>query len=119
MSSAKKSKLELNQRIKIFLQSVAELLLDYPDSMKMDFNEMGNSVSIEVFVEPSDVGNLLGKSGAIAKSLRHIVFCGAAKEGKRLNIFVMSKERKKVERDRTRPAYHPAKAKGPTIGLRV
>jgi predicted RNA-binding protein YlqC (UPF0109 family) len=74
------------------MKSSAELLLDYPSSMELSITETSNTMTVEVFVEPSDVGNMLGKSGKIAKAIRHLAFCGASRDRMKLSIFVMGKK---------------------------
>lgn len=52
----------------------------------------GDNVSVTVYLNPEDMGRVIGRQGRIAKALRTIVKSVAAKTGKRYNIEICEKE---------------------------
>ena len=52
---------------------IAKSLVDKPDEVKVEMHEDDDAFVIELSVDPSDVGKVIGKQGRIAKAIRTIV----------------------------------------------
>ena len=52
---------------------IARSLVDQPDAVKVEMREEDDAFVIELSVDPSDVGKVIGKQGRIAKAIRIIV----------------------------------------------
>ena len=52
---------------------IAQSLVDHPDAVKVEMREDDDAFVIELSVDPSDVGKVIGKQGRIAKAIRTIV----------------------------------------------
>ena len=52
---------------------IARSLVDRPDDVKVEMREEDDAFVIELSVDPSDVGKVIGKQGRIAKAIRTIV----------------------------------------------
>ena len=52
---------------------IARSLVDQPDAVKVEMHEDDDAFVIELSVDPSDVGKVIGKQGRIAKAIRTIV----------------------------------------------
>ena len=52
---------------------IAKSLVDKPDEVKVEMREDDDAFVIELSVDPSDVGKVIGKQGRIAKAIRTIV----------------------------------------------
>ena len=52
---------------------IARSLVDQPDAVKVEMREEDDAFVIELSVDPSDVGKVIGKQGRIAKAIRTIV----------------------------------------------
>ena len=52
---------------------IAKSLVDKPDEVKVEMHEEDDAFVIELSVDPSDVGKVIGKQGRIAKAIRTIV----------------------------------------------
>ena len=52
---------------------IAKSLVDQPDAVKVEMREEDDAFVIELSVDPSDVGKVIGKQGRIAKAIRTIV----------------------------------------------
>jgi predicted RNA-binding protein YlqC (UPF0109 family) len=67
---------EADESIRSLILEITKLLVDRSDLVSVSLHEEGGSVTLTIHVDPSDVGNLIGKQGRTARSLRTIV--GAA-----------------------------------------
>ena len=52
---------------------IARSLVDQPEAVKVEMREEDDAIVIELTVDPSDVGKVIGKQGRIAKAIRTIV----------------------------------------------
>jgi len=66
-----------------FLEFIAKHLVDYPDSVLIEYEEKENKAMFKVNVAAQDVGKIIGRKGRTAQALRTHLSAVAAKEGKR------------------------------------
>ncbi len=64
------------------------------DEIEYIVTENGDTVDVLIVLDDSDMGKVIGRQGKIAKALRTIVKCVAAKENKKYNIEI--KERGEI-----------------------
>lgn len=73
------------------LKSIIQPLVTNPDDVVVKIlSEDDENVSIQVIVHSNDLGRVIGKGGRIAGAIRTIVYAGAAKENKRVQIDIDS-----------------------------
>lgn len=76
-----------------FVASLIKPLVSFPDEVKVEtFDETGNTIVIHVFVNPQDLGRVIGKKGRVANSIRTIAYALAAKNSQRLEVAIDSLE---------------------------
>lgn len=75
-----------------FVEMVVKAIVDTPDQVKTErkVDEMG--VLIELTVDPSDMGKIIGKEGRTAKSIRTLLRVLGAKERARVNLKIIEPE---------------------------
>lgn len=75
-----------------FVEMVVKAIVDTPDKVKTErkVDEMG--VLIELTVDPSDMGKIIGKEGRTAKSIRTLLRVLGAKERSRVNLKIIEPE---------------------------
>lgn len=75
-----------------FVEDVVKEIVDIPDKVKTDrrVDEMG--VLIELTVDPSDMGKIIGKDGRTAKAVRTLLRVLGAKNNSRINLKIMEPE---------------------------
>lgn len=56
----------------------------------LDENSKDKTLTIQVIVHSDDLGRVIGKGGRIASAIRTIVYAGASKENKRVQIDIDS-----------------------------
>jgi predicted RNA-binding protein YlqC (UPF0109 family) len=75
-----------------FVEDVVKQIVDNPDKVKTDrrVDEMG--VLVELTVDPSDMGKIIGKDGRTAKAVRTLLRVLGAKNNSRINLKIMEPE---------------------------
>ncbi len=75
-----------------FVEMVVKSIVDTPEKVKTErkVDEMG--VLIELTVDPSDMGKIIGKEGRTAKSIRTLLRVLGAKERARVNLKIIEPE---------------------------
>ncbi|PKK97075.1 MAG: hypothetical protein CVV58_03130 [Tenericutes bacterium HGW-Tenericutes-3] len=75
---------------KLIKNMIMPLVVNPDDVLvKILFNDE-NTVNIQLLVNEADLGRVIGKGGKIASAMRTIVYAGASKEGKRVQIDIDS-----------------------------
>ena len=84
-----------------FVEYVVKAIVDEPSDVKTDrkIDEMG--VLIELTVNPSDMGKIIGKEGRTAKALRTLLRVLGAKENARINLKITEPEGGKPTKEPT------------------
>ena len=72
--------------MKEMLEILVKSLVDNPDKIEITEKENGNDVVMELKVDPSDMGKVIGKQGSIAKAIREVIRAVAAKEQKKVTV---------------------------------
>ncbi len=69
-----------------FVEYVVKSIVDHPDDVKLerDIDEMG--VLITLTVNPEDMGQIIGRQGATAKSIRTLLRVIGARNNARVNL---------------------------------
>jgi len=71
------------------VEFVAQSLVDQPTQVKVDRQQRGNNVELELHVAKSDMGRVIGKGGRVANSIRTLLKVAAAREGNRVNLDIV------------------------------
>lgn len=89
-----------------FVEYVVKSIVDHPDEVKLDrdIDEMG--VLITLTVHPEDMGQIIGRSGATAKSIRTLLRVIGARNNARVNLKINEPEGS--ERSHTPASATPA-----------
>ena len=75
--------------MKELVEVIAKSLVDDPDSVVVTEREEKKATVLELRVEDSDMGKVIGKQGRIAKAIRAVVKAAAAKEDKKVIVDIM------------------------------
>ena len=75
-----------------FVEDVVKAIVDTPDKVTTErkVDEMG--VLIELTVDPSDMGKIIGKEGKTAKAIRTLLRVLGAKNNARINLKIVEPE---------------------------
>ncbi len=69
--------------MKELVELIAKKLVAHPDEVQVTVVESEEGESIELRVNPEDMGRVIGKAGRTAKAIRALVSAAASKAGKR------------------------------------
>ncbi len=75
-----------------FVEYVVKALVDNPEKVEITRTVDERGVLLELKVDPSDMGKIIGKSGATAKSIRTLLRVLGAKDDARYNLKIVEPE---------------------------
>ena len=71
-----------SDRLEQLLEAIAKTLVDHPEGVKVR--------SVELAVDPEDVGQVIGHHGRIAEALRTILGAAGTKRHKRVTVEILN-----------------------------
>ena len=75
--------------MKALLEYIAKSLVDCPDDVFVTEEEGTNSLVLQLHVNESDMGKVIGKQGRIAKSIRAVMKAAASRDNKRVIVEIV------------------------------
>lgn len=75
--------------MKELLEAIVKPLVQFPDEVNVTFIEREESDLLELRVNPSDMGKVIGRQGRIAKAIRTVVKAVASKEDKKVRVDIV------------------------------
>jgi predicted RNA-binding protein YlqC (UPF0109 family) len=72
--------------MKELVEVIAKALVNYPDEVVVIETEEDGETRLDLSVDPSDMGKVIGKQGRIAKAIRTVLKVAASKENKRVTL---------------------------------
>ncbi len=76
----------------VFVEYVVKALVDNPDKVVITRTIDDRGVLLELSVDPEDMGKIIGKAGATAKSIRTLLRVLGAKDDARYNLKITEPE---------------------------
>lgn len=85
--------------MKEFVAYIVRNLVDHPDQVKI--NEIGGShtLIIELSVEKSDIGKIIGKKGKTINAIRTLLMSVASRNGLRVNLEIIEEDGESVKEE--------------------
>lgn len=71
------------------VEYIAKELVDHPEAVKVVRREEDDAVVIELSVDPSDTGKVIGKQGRIAKAIRTVVKAASINDEKKVVVDIL------------------------------
>ena len=75
--------------MKDLLTYIAQNLVEHPQAVDVQETETDGNVVLELRVDPSDMGKVLGRPGRIAKEIRTLMRSVAQRQGKKVSVEIM------------------------------
>lgn len=75
--------------MKDLLTYIAQNLVEHPQAMDVQETETDGNVVLELRVDPSDMGKVIGRQGRIAKEIRTLMRSVAQRQGKKVSVEIM------------------------------
>lgn len=75
--------------MKELLEYIAKSLVDFPDDVYVTESDSDRALILELHVNESDMGKVIGKQGRIAKSIRAVMKAAASRANKRVVVEIV------------------------------
>ena len=75
--------------MKDLLTYIAQNLVEHPKAVDVQETETDGNVVLELRVDPSDMGKVIGRQGRIAKEIRTLMRSVAQRQGKKVSVEIM------------------------------
>ena len=72
-----------------FLEYVVKGLVQHPDAVSVTPVERAGATVYELRLEPSDVGQIIGRQGVTINAIRSLLLAGSAKKGIRCSVEIV------------------------------
>ena len=72
--------------MKELVEVMAKALVEHPEEVSVTETEKNGEIIVELKVDPSDMGKVIGKQGRIAKAIRSVVKAAVSKEEKKVTV---------------------------------
>jgi predicted RNA-binding protein YlqC (UPF0109 family) len=76
--------------VKEFLEYVARSLVDKPDAVWVEVEEEDDETILTLGVDQEDMGRVIGRDGRIANAIRSLLRVMAAKDGRHVELEIVS-----------------------------
>ena len=78
--------------MKDLVEYIVKSLVDNPDYVNVTETAVSSVVILEISVDSSDIGKVIGKEGRIANAIRTIVKAAAAKTDKKVTVEILTND---------------------------
>ena len=68
------------------LLDIAKAIVDNPDEVKVETEEVERTITLTLTVAPDDTGMVIGRHGKIAKAIRTVIKAASVSSGKKVNV---------------------------------
>lgn len=72
--------------------TIVKPLVSHEDRLSIDIRETDDFYEYHLFVDPEDVGRVIGKQGRVARAIRTIVYSVKTKTSKRVRLVIQGGE---------------------------
>ena len=75
--------------MKELLEAIVKPLVQFPEEVNVTLIEREDSDLLELRVNPSDMGKVIGRQGRIAKAIRTVMRAASGREGKKVIVDII------------------------------
>ena len=75
--------------MKELLEAIVKPLVQYPDEVNVTLTDREDAQLLELRVNPSDMGKVIGRQGRIAKAIRTVMRAASGREGKKVIVDIV------------------------------
>ena len=75
--------------MKELLENIAKSLVNHPEDVEVTVSGTEQSVVLELKVNETDMGKVIGRQGRIAKAIRSVMKAAAVRENKKVTVEIM------------------------------
>lgn len=89
-----------------FVEYVVKMLVDHPEDVRTDHTVDDRGVLITLHINPADMGQIIGRQGQTARSIRTLLRVVGAQEDARVNMKIYETDEQRQAHLANRPARH-------------
>ncbi len=82
----------MENKIENLIKFVVENFAENKEAIEYKFEEKESAIEATIYLDPADMGKVIGKQGKIAKALRTLVGSATPRESKRYIVEIREKE---------------------------
>ena len=75
--------------VKEMLTYVVGSLVEHPEEIRVEVQESGSAITLQLSVAAEDMGRVIGRNGRIAKEIRTIIKAVSQRDGKRVTVDIV------------------------------
>lgn len=75
--------------MRVLVEEIAKALVDVPEKVEVNQVEGPQVTVLELRVDPSDLGKIIGKQGRTARSIRSILYAASEKARRRYTLEIL------------------------------
>ena len=75
--------------MKELVEEIAKALVEKPEEVVTTETETDDAIVVELKVDPSDMGKVIGRQGRIAKAIRAVVKAASSKSDKKVVVEIL------------------------------
>ena len=75
--------------MKELLEAIVRPLVQFPDEVNITLIDREDAQLLELRVNPSDMGKVIGRQGRIAKAIRTVMRAASGKDGKKVIVDII------------------------------
>ena len=75
--------------MKELLEAIVKPLVQFPDEVNVTVTERDDAEVLELRVNPSDMGKVIGRQGRIAKAIRTVIRAASGRDGKKVIVDIV------------------------------
>ncbi len=75
--------------MKELLEAIVKPLVQFPEEVNVTLIEREDAQLLELRVNPSDMGKVIGKQGRIAKAIRTVMRAASGRDGKKVIVDII------------------------------
>ena len=75
--------------MKEHIEEIAKSLVDHPSEVVVTETVSGDDLLLELKVDPSDMGKVIGRQGRIAKAIRTVVKAASSKSDRKVVVEIL------------------------------
>ena len=75
--------------MKELLEAIVKPLVQFPEEVDVTLIEREDAQLLELRVNPSDMGKVIGKQGRIAKAIRTVMRAASGRDGKKVIVDIV------------------------------
>jgi predicted RNA-binding protein YlqC (UPF0109 family) len=78
--------------MKDFVTYVARSLVDNPDAVSVEVEDLDDEIAVTLFVDESDMGRVIGRDGRIANAIRALLRVMSTRDGRHVELEIESND---------------------------